>query len=96
LRNIDEEYISDFESNNEYFIVKTRPPIKKVEEPYIYESSFSMNEIEQFLCYNQTQMVFISSPYSKYFDINGELVKVPVDIIEFLLDCNIFDMKDDL
>ena len=53
-----------------------------------------MEEIEHFLCFKQTQMVFISTPYSRYFDIDGELQTLPVDMSEFLLDCNVFDMVD--
>jgi hypothetical protein len=38
-------------------------------------------------------MVFISTPYSRYFDLGGDLLTIPVDLIEVELDCNIFDME---
>ena len=38
-------------------------------------------------------MVFISSPYSNYDELNEKVVQVPVDLIEVRLDCNIFEME---
>ena len=54
LKTIDEEYVSDFDSESEYFIKGKRVIVPKIVEPYIYDSKFTMEEIEQFLCNNAT------------------------------------------
>jgi hypothetical protein len=83
LKKIDDEFVSAFESEMEYVSVEKRVQISIIVKPYIYDTEFTLEDIKTFLCENKTQMVFISSPYAHFFDINGEFVKVPVNLNEF-------------
>ena len=67
------------------------PVVEKV-EPYIFDSDFTMNDINEYLCNNLTQLAFITSPYSRFFEMNGELKTIPVNMAEYQLDCDVFTM----